>query len=215
MPRKAEALTLPEAPDFTWENKLWQKGVCRVAGLDEAGRGALAGPVSAGAVIFPRDASLQASLTGLRDSKQLSAREREAWAERIQALALAWGTGLASHEEIDALGILPATRLAMQRALSALKIEPEHLLIDFIRLPQVPLPQEALVKADERCLSVAAAAVLAKTTRDAWMVACEAQFPGYGFAAHKGYGTLAHRQALKSRGLCPLHRRTFHSKEPE
>ncbi len=200
---------LPPLPDLQFELPLWQAGLRCVAGLDEAGRGAWAGPVAAGAVILPPDPAVARALWGVRDSKQMSAAQRTRWAAVIQAQALAWGVGFASNLEIDALGILPATRLAMQRALAQLVPQPSHLLLDALRLPAVDLPQTALVKGDRRVLSIAAASVLAKTARDAWMVKLEDQFPGYSFARHKGYGTRAHRAALDDLGACPAHRFSF------
>lgn len=200
---------LPQFPDLTFESPLWQAGLRWVAGLDEAGRGAWAGPVSAGAVILPPDPAVARALSGVRDSKQMSAAQRARWAELIREWALAWGVGFASNAEIDALGILPATRLAMRRALERLSLQPAHLLLDALRLPEVDVPQTALIKGDRRALSIAAASVLAKTERDAWMVELEDQFPGYQFARHKGYGTRAHQAALCQLGACPAHRQSF------
>ncbi|GAP16234.1 ribonuclease HII [Levilinea saccharolytica] len=197
------------SPDLSQESALWAAGVVRAAGLDEAGRGAWAGPVSAAAVILPPDAAVLERLKGVRDSKQMTARQRGEWAERIRQEAAAWGVGFASAEEIDAQGILPATRLAMQRALAALCIPPQHLLIDAVRLRSVPLPQTCLIRGDATCLSIAAASVLAKTARDALLTALEAEFPGYGFAQHKGYGTALHQTALRTLGPCPQHRRSY------
>ncbi|MEZ0395809.1 MAG: ribonuclease HII [Anaerolineales bacterium] len=197
----------PPDPDLTFEERWWQAGLRRLAGLDEAGRGALAGPVCAAAVILPPDPGLARTLRGVRDSKQMTPAERQAWSPRIRAAALAWGVGFASAEEIDALGILPATRLAALRALEGL--EAEALLTDYLILPEIALPQIALVKGDQRSLSVAAASVLAKTARDDLMGALDARYPGYGFAQHKGYGTPAHRSALAQLGRCEIHRRTF------
>jgi ribonuclease HII len=197
------------SPDLTFEQPLWAAGALHLAGLDEAGRGAWAGPVSAAAVILPQDADLCVQLKGVRDSKQMTPRQRSAWAVEIRRAALAWGVGFASHTEIDALGILPATRLAMQRALAQLGLSPQHLLLDAVRLPAVALPQTVLIKGDVRCLSIAAASVLAKTARDELLVAWEQEYPGYGFARHKGYGTAAHRQALQINGPCPVHRFSF------
>ncbi|MCX7976869.1 MAG: ribonuclease HII, partial [Bellilinea sp.] len=171
---------------------------------------AWAGPVAAAAVILPADApTLLQRLHGVRDSKQMTPSQREAWAEMIRQAAAYWGVGEASHAEIDQYGIVAATRLAMQRALQACGIAPAHLLIDALRLPEVSIPQTALVRGDRQSLSIAAASVLAKTARDAWMRAQEEHFPGYGFAAHKGYGTARHRAALERLGPCPLHRRSF------
>lgn len=194
-------------PDLTLETLLWQSGFARVAGLDEAGRGAWAGPVFAAAVILPPDERLARDLEGVRDSKQMTPAERAFWAPRIQQVALAWGVGLASATEIDALGILPATRLAARRALQALLAD--FLLTDALLLPELEWPQMALIKGDQRSLTVAAASVLAKTSRDAWMLTLDQQYPAYGFAQHKGYGTLAHRIALERWGPCPEHRRSF------
>ncbi len=196
-------------PDLTFEQTLWDSGILAVAGIDEAGRGAWAGPVAAGAVILPQHPELQTLLAGVRDSKQMTARQRGEWAGRIRALATAWGVGFASAAEIDAEGILPATRLAMRRALQQLSPAPQHLLVDAVRLPQVSLPQQALIKGDARVLSIAAASVLAKTTRDALMIEQDALYPAYGFARHKGYGTAAHQAALEQLGPCPIHRASF------
>ena len=195
-------------PDLSIEIPLWQQGLL-LAGLDEAGRGAWAGPVSAGAVILPRDVDVLQRLKGVRDSKQMTPRQRMAWAERIKGEALAWGVGFVSSQEIDTIGILPATRLAMQRALRGLCLPPQHLLIDALRLPDEALPQTALIHGDSRCLSIAAASVLAKTGRDLLMVELSRQYPGYGLERHKGYGTSFHQQAMQQLGLCPIHRRSY------
>jgi len=197
------------SPDLSFELPLWAAGTLHLAGLDEAGRGAWAGPVAAAAVILPQDADLCIQLKGVRDSKQMTPRQRGVWAVEIRRTALAWGVGFASHTEIDALGILPATRLAMQRALAQLAFPPHHLLLDAVHLPEVALPQTVLIKGDVHSLSIAAASVLAKTVRDKLLVAWELEYPEYGFARHKGYGTAAHRQALQAKGPCPLHRLTF------
>ena len=197
-------------PDLSLETPLWQAGLLALAGLDEAGRGAWAGPVAAAAVVLPPSGdTLLELLPGVRDSKLMTARQRGLWAGKIHAAAVAWAVGWAACEEIDSLGILPATRLAMQRAVAQLGLPPEHLLIDAVRLPALPLPQTALVRGDQRSLSIAAASVLAKTARDAWMTDLDEQYPGYGFAAHKGYGTARHRRALDKLGPCPQHRLSF------
>ena len=198
-----------QTPDISFEMALWSAGADFVAGVDEAGRGAWAGPVAAGAVILPSRADLQACLPGVRDSKQMTPAQRAAWAGKIRELALAWGVGMASAEEIDDLGIVPATRLAMQRALEQLRPAPQQLLVDAVRLPRVNFPQRALIKGDARVLSIAAASVLAKTARDALMVELDGQFPGYSLARHKGYGTALHQQALAQLGPCAIHRKTF------
>lgn len=207
--RRLDPAEIPPAPDLAFETSLWACGKTHVAGLDEAGRGAWAGPVAAAAVILPPDPEILTRLKGVRDSKQMTPLQRDQWAEIIRTEALAWGVGLAASEEIDALGIIAATRLAMQRALQALNATPEHLLIDALRLPAIPCPQTALLKGDARSLSIAAASVLAKTSRDALMRQLDTCFPGYGFAAHKGYGTPAHRQAIARLGVSPQHRLTF------
>jgi len=182
-----------------------------IAGVDEPGRGAWAGPVVAAAVIVPCGYGVVAMLDGVRDSKQLSPAARERLAARIFDVALAVGVGRGEQQEIDALGIVQSTRLAMQRALAALSLAPEALVIDALRLPGVDLPQDAFPYADARSLSVAAASIIAKVSRDRWMVdVAEVDFPGYGFAQHKGYGTRQHQEALTRLGVCPLHRRTFH-----
>jgi ribonuclease HII len=209
MARRLDPAEIPPSPTLDFEFALWQRGFLAVAGLDEAGRGAWAGPVSAGAVILPPDRVLLDSLEGVRDSKQLSPRARENQARRIRAEALAWGVGFASHIEIDELGILPATRLAMRRALAACVLPAVHLLVDALRLPEELLPQTALIKGDARSLSIAAASILAKTTRDEHMRELDNLYPGYDFARHKGYGTRIHQAALESLGPCPIHRCSF------
>ena len=205
-------------PSLTFENDLWQGGLRYIAGLDEAGRGALAGPVAVGAVILPNDQHLLTThrghrggaLSGVRDSKQMTPLERESAAVRIKGLALTWSVAFASSEEIDSEGIVRATRLAALRALHDLFLLPEYLLTDFrLELPQLDIPQTSLVKGDALCLSIAAASVLAKTARDALMREMDLQVPGYGLGKHKGYGTLAHRLALESLGYSSIHRKTF------
>lgn len=199
-----------DSPTLEAEARFWARGMHRVAGLDEAGRGAWAGPVVAAAVILPFGDDACTALAGVRDSKQMSPRLRETLAACIFDVALAVGVGRGEQQEIDALGIVPATRLAMQRALAALTVAPEALVIDALRLPGVDLPQDAFPYADARSLSVAAASIIAKVTRDHWMTnVAEADFPGYGFAQHKGYGTRQHQEALDRMGVCPLHRLTF------
>ncbi|MBN2387653.1 MAG: ribonuclease HII [Anaerolineales bacterium] len=190
-----------------FETRLWEFGLDRIAGIDEAGRGALAGPVVAAAVILPTDPAIRLTLNGVRDSKLMTPLARETWAPRIQATAADWSIGIASVDEIDQLGIVPATKLAALRAIDTL--EPEALLTDFLIFPELEILQTALVKGDQRSLSVAAASVLAKTSRDALMCALDRQYPGYGFARHKGYGTRAHRSAVERLGPNPLHRRSF------
>jgi len=195
-------------PTLHFEQELWRGGWKRVAGIDEAGRGAWAGPVCAAAVILPAEPALARTLKGVRDSKQMTPLARAAWAPRIRAAAFAWGVGFASPEEIDALGIVPATKLAAIRALAGLR--PDALLSDYCLIfPEVTLPQTALVKGDCLSLSVAAASVLAKTARDDLLRELDGQYPGYAFARHKGYGTPQHQKAIRSMGLCEIHRKSF------
>ena len=181
-----------------------------MAGLDEAGRGAWAGPVVAAAVILPSgDPDLARHLLGVRDSKQLTPARREALLETIQQHALAWGVGAVPPAGIDELGIVPATRQAMHLALQALSPPADYLLIDHLRLPGVALPQTSLPKGDARILSIAAASIVAKVSRDRMMVELEARYPRYGFGRHKGYGTAQHRAALAALGPSPAHRLSF------
>ena len=203
---------LPAAPDLSFEEALWAAGAQAISGIDEAGRGALAGPVAAGAIILPPGSAWAERLQGVRDSKQMTPAQREAWAPRLKIIALAWGVGFASHKEIDSLGILPATHLAAQRAVDALVVRPDHLLLDCLFLPESALPQTSLIKGDCRSLSIAAASILAKTARDALMQQLDAEFPGYGLAIHKGYGTAAHRAAIAQRGKSAIHRQSFQIK---
>ena len=196
-------------PDLRHEHEFWDAGLRWVAGLDEAGRGPWAGPVTAAAVVLPAGDQCLRSLAGVDDSKRLTPRRREELLPAIQDTALAWGVGAADAGEIDRLGIVPATRLAMERALAALGLAPQALLIDALRLPGVAIPQLAIIHGDSLSLSIAAASVLAKVTRDRLMVAMDEQYPGYGFARHKGYGTRAHAESLALLGVCPLHRRSF------
>lgn len=198
-------------PTTFFESQLWKNGLLYVAGLDEAGRGALAGPVAVGAVILPRGAArLSRTLAGVRDSKQLTPLERETLAPRIKETALTWNVGFASAEEIDAQGIVCATRLAALRALEGLSLSPHYLLTDFrLELPQLDISQTALVKGDAVCLSIAAASILAKTTRDALMCELDLCYQGYGLGKHKGYGTQAHRSAMERLGMSAIHRKSF------
>jgi ribonuclease HII len=197
-----------------FELPLWQVGARLVAGLDEAGRGALAGPVFAAAVILPPEPErMLRALAGARDSKQLSAKAREELAGRIKKECAAWGLGWAEADEIDRVGIARAGRLAFCRALEGLALAPEHLLLDYFRLPEMNLPQTALVKGDQRSLSIACASILAKTARDERMRIEDERFSGYGFARNKGYGTLSHRRAIAELGACAQHRKSFRLKD--
>ncbi len=197
-------------PHLQEERVLWRQGYRCIAGIDEAGRGAWAGPVVAAAVILPPDRrGLAADLAPVRDSKLLSPRQRARCYDLVLEHALAWGAGLASAEEIDKMGIVPATRLAMRRALAALPMAPVHLLIDALTLGDVALPQRAIVKGDRCCLSIAAASIMAKVTRDRLMRDLDACHPGYALRQHKGYGTPAHREALMRLGSSPIHRHSY------
>lgn len=200
----------PEKPDLSFERGQWSSGLTLIAGLDEAGRGSWAGPVVAGVVVLPNhDAELEAKLNGVRDSKQMTARQRERWAGIIRKVAVAVAFGQAECTEIDALGIVSATRLAMCRALEGLYLPIDYLLIDAVKLPMVDIPQTSLIKGDARSLSIAAASIIAKTERDHLMELLEEKIPGYGFASHKGYGTRFHRQSLYEKGVSTQHRRSF------
>jgi ribonuclease HII len=214
MTPKSDPAMLPPTPDLAFEQALWAAGVDAIAGIDEAGRGALAGPVAAAMVILPTDFSVSDKLHGVRDSKQMTPLQRQNARMRILEVALSWGVGFASCQEIDILGILPATRLAAWRAVEMSSISPRHLLLDYLFLPDCALPQTSLVKGDRRSLSIAAASVMAKTSRDALMIELDSQYLGYGFATHKGYGTALHRAALQRLGMSQEHRRSFHFKRP-
>lgn len=194
-------------PSLYHEWILRDAGHERVAGIDEAGRGAWAGPVCAAAVVLPLErAGLLERLAGVNDSKLLSPAQREALLPRVREMALAVGVGWATPAEVDEWGIGPATRRAMCRAVEGLNGEVDALLLDYVRLPELALPQRALPKADRLCLSVAAASIVAKVERDRLMVALEREYPGYGLAQHKGYGTAQHRQALLRQGPSAIHR---------
>ena len=200
----------PIQPGLSDEFALQQAGLSRIAGLDEAGRGAWAGPVMAAAVILPIErADLAQSLEGVRDSKQMTPIQREIWAPCIQQVAITFGLGVVSAREVDKLGLIAATRLSMKRALGDLCEPPEHLLIDYMHLPDVMLPQTAITKGDVLSLSIAAASVIAKVTRDHAMIAMDTRYPGYGFSRHKGYGTSEHHAALHRLGPYPTHRLSY------
>ena len=197
-------------PTLTYETRLWARGYARVAGLDEAGRGAWAGPVVAAAVILPPDdPHLLRHLAGVRDSKQLAAARREALLGVIVEHALAWGVGAVPPADIDTIGIVPATHRAMALALQALSPPADYLLLDYVSLHDPALPQQSLPQGDARVLSIAAASIVAKVSRDRMMVELDARFPGYGFARHKGYGTALHQAMLAALGPSMVHRRSF------
>ena len=194
-------------PTLKEEEALWAKGYQHVAGVDEVGRGPLAGPVVAAAVVLPpRNGDFY---DRVRDSKLLTSAQRERLFSEIQDHALAWATAGIGPEEIDRIGIGPATKKAMTEAVGGLSLRPNYLLVDAIKLPTIPLPQKSIIKGHATCLSIAAASILAKVHRDRLMMEADAEHPGYGFARHKGYGTSEHLARLQELGLCPLHRRSF------
>jgi ribonuclease HII len=195
----------PTAAPYRFEAQAWRTGLTRVAGVDEAGRGPLAGPVVAAAVVIGPDRRVR----GVADSKMLPPERREALFALIHERAIAVGVGIVDHLTIDRINILEATRLAMQQALAALALVPELVITDFVALRACPCPQRNLVDGDARCASVAAASIVAKVTRDRLMRELDAEFPAYGFARHKGYATPEHVAAIDRHGLCPLHRRSF------
>jgi len=201
---------MAETTPLRFEKELWALGIRYIGGIDEAGRGAWAGPVAAAVVVLPADAGVLRSLTGVRDSKRMTPLQRERTAPIIKSESLAWGVGFSSADEIDTMGILPATRQAVMRALEMLPLMPEYLLLDYIHWPGLAHPHLALVKGESQSLSIAAASVLAKTERDSIMRDMEDQYPGYGFTRHKGYGTAHHRAAIIRLGLCHIHRKSFH-----
>ena len=192
-------------PSWRHERRALGLGFHCVAGLDEAGRGALAGPVVAAAVVLDS----RSCPRGIRDSKLLTALARERLFEEIISKARAWGAGVADAAEIDACNVLEATRRAMKRAIEALAVKPDYVIVDAVPLPGLGIEYEHPVKADRHVMSVAAASIVAKVTRDRILGVLDAQYSGYGFAVHKGYGTREHFQAIAMRGLSAVHRRSF------
>lgn len=190
---------------YAYEKRAGERGFTAVCGIDEAGRGPLAGPVCAAAVILPPDCDIP----GLNDSKKLSEKKREALFPVIQEKALAFGIGWATAEEIDRVNILQATFLAMARAVEALPAPADYALVDGNRMPPLPIPGETIVKGDATSASIAAASILAKVSRDRLLRRLDEEHPEYGFAKHKGYGTKAHYEAIRKYGLLPEHRRSF------
>ena len=188
---------------LAFERQAFEAGFCRVAGVDEAGRGPLAGPLVAGAVVLAH------ALPGLDDSKRLTESRREALFEELLSGGHAVGVGIVASEELDRIGVQRANYAAMARAVAALQPPPDFLLVDGFNLPGVAQPCLRIVKGDQRSLSISAASIIAKVTRDRRMVELEREYPGYGFGQHKGYGTAAHLAALARLGPCPEHRRSF------
>ncbi len=210
MPPKFDPSLIPPFPTLAYEKQIAENGCTLIAGLDEAGRGALAGPLCAAAVILPVDREgLAESLLGVRDSKQMSAIQRELGAEEVRKIALDWSVAWVEAAEIDALGMGKAGRLVFQRAIEGLSTKPGHLLLDYFKLPAVKLPQTSLVKGDQRSLSIACASVLAKTARDALMLSLPDPEDRYAFSQNKGYGTDEHVRAIELYGLSLHHRRSF------
>lgn len=197
-----------EPPSSDEEQSLLSQGYHFVAGIDEVGRGALAGPVAAAAVILPLSLN-DAWINQVRDSKQLNAKKRQLLAQHIREKALAFGVGMVSQVDVDTKGIIWATRQAMRLAVAELRPAPDFLLIDGLALPAVKLPQKYIIKGDCLCLSIACASIVAKVARDHLMTELSQDHPGYGFAANKGYGTSEHLEALQQLGVCAIHRRSF------
>ncbi len=190
---------------LSFERELWSAGKEYIAGVDEVGRGPLAGPVVTAAVILPKDFSL----LGVDDSKKLSPKRREELFEQIKEAAVCWAIGRREPDRIDAVNILEATKEAMLDAVKALPVRPDHVLIDAVRLQGLDMPQTSIIKGDARSVSIAAASILAKVTRDREMVEMAGIYPGYAFESNKGYGTSAHYEGLRKLGPCPIHRKTF------
>lgn len=203
--RPARARPAAQPDLLVHERGLWGRGLTLVAGVDEAGRGPLAGPVCAAAVILPPGCELP----GVRDSKHLTAEERQHLEPTIRQVATAVGVALVDVDLIDRINILQASLKAMRMAIALLGVEPERVLVDGNLTPGSPFPETALVGGDDRSLSIAAASIIAKVTRDRHMIEMDRRYPGYGFAQHKGYGTPQHRAALRKLGPCPIHRRSF------
>ena len=191
--------------DYSFEHAAYEKGYTAVCGIDEAGRGPLAGPVYAAAVLLPEGLVIE----GLNDSKKLSEKKREALFDVICENALAWGVGFADEKEIDEINILQATYLAMRRAYENMQQKCDYVLVDGNRMPPMPVPGETIVKGDAKSPSIAAASILAKVSRDRVMLEYAKQYPEYQFEKHKGYGTKVHTEALLQHGPSPIHRKTF------
>lgn len=201
-------MKLLEIATYASERYLASHGVETIAGVDEVGRGALAGPLMAGAVVLPAPADLLRDIefwSIVRDSKTLSFKRRAVLAEGIQARARSWSLGTVEPDELDAIGLSAANRTAMERAVWALDVEPDYLLIDATTIDH-PLPQQGIIDGDALSLSIAAASIIAKVTRDTIMIEMDSVWPGYGFASHKGYAARTHREAIMSLGPCPIHR---------
>jgi ribonuclease HII len=189
------------------ENVLWAQGIGSIAGVDEAGRGPLAGPVVAASVVFPRDLMID----GVNDSKKVTENRREKLYDVIRSQALAVGVGIVSHEVIDRINILQATILAMHKAIEDMKKTPDFIIVDGNSFRHETIRFETVIGGDAKSFTIAAASIIAKVTRDRMMRAFDLQYPEYGFAQHKGYGTKQHLDAIRKFGLCEIHRKTFRS----
>ncbi len=198
-----------QSPSFDEEKRLEAQGYRLIAGIDEVGRGSLAGPVVAAAAILPNNVTAPWQ-DRVRDSKLLSPRTRELLSTGIHQVAISIGIGIIDHEVVDAQGVVTATRMAMRQAIDRLSPSPDFLLIDFLSLPEVPLPQAGIVNGDGRCFSIACASIIAKVARDGLMTEYDRIYPDYGLARHKGYGTREHLACLSRRGPCQIHRKSFH-----
>jgi ribonuclease HII len=197
-------------PTLDYEQHFIAQGYHLIAGIDEVGRGCWAGPVVAAAVVLSDVVyHMPTLLAGLNDSKQLSAAQRLALVDTIQRVAVGIGVGIVSAHDIDTLGILTATRYAMQQAVMQLPLIPQALVVDAVAFAQWPIPHQSIIKGDEQSLSIAAASVIAKVRRDQMLITLDRAYPDYGFAQHKGYGTAQHLQALRQYGLIAQHRRSF------
>lgn len=210
MAKRLDPALIPSFPTLEYENEAWQRGSLSVAGLDEAGRGALAGPLCAAAVVLPHDRpSLPTDLLGVRDSKQMTYSEREQWSVIIKHVARDYSLAWVQSDEIDEIGMARAGRLVFERALAGLKTKPRQLLLDYFALPSAEVEQICLIKGDQRSLSIACASVLAKQARDQRMIELGCSYPEYNFGQNKGYGTPEHLLAISHLGICRLHRRSF------
>ena len=190
---------------YKYEQKLYDEGCVYVAGVDEVGRGPLAGPIAAAVVILKKDDLIE----GINDSKKLSAQKREELYKVITERAVSYAVGIVSPAEIDEINILQATYKAMREALSKLSVKPDHLLADAVTIPLIDVPQTAIIKGDAKSISIGAASIVAKVTRDKMMEEYDKIYPGYGFAQNKGYGSAEHIKAIKEKGICSIHRKTF------
>ncbi|MCQ2552478.1 MAG: ribonuclease HII [Clostridia bacterium] len=190
---------------LVYERKLWDAGKEYIAGVDEVGRGPLAGPVVTAAVILPKDFSL----LGVDDSKKLSPKRRDELFDQIKEAAICYAIGRREPERIDEINILEATKEAMQEAIDGLRIKPDHVLIDAVNLKTLRIPQTSIIHGDATSVSIAAASIIAKVTRDREMLEMAKLYPGYSFESNKGYGTAAHYEGLAAKGPCPIHRKSF------